>query len=86
MRYSASGGQDNPVGLVCGAVFTGKGDIRIVYGNPEHLKTAGGGCNSSKRRLTCVRLPLSRVLALSTSDNRGLCRHIFIMFITIILR
>ena len=35
---------------VCGAVLTGKGDIRILYSIPEHLKTAGGGCKSSNRR------------------------------------
>jgi len=31
MRYRASGGQDNPMGLVTGATILGKGYIRIVY-------------------------------------------------------
>merc|ERR1719319_1288405 len=70
-RYSASGGQDNPVGLVCGAVFTGKSDIRVVYSNPEHLKVAGAAYGGSNQRLTRVSLPLYGVLALTLSDNRG---------------
>ena len=31
MRYRASGVQDNPMGLVPGAIIPGKGYIRIVY-------------------------------------------------------
>ena len=59
------------MGLVCGAVLTGKGDIRVVYSNPEHLKVAGAAYGGSNQRLTRVRLPLYGVLALNLSDNRA---------------
>ena len=62
------------MGLVCGAVLTGKGDIRVVYSNPEHLKVAGAAYGGSNQRLTRVSLPLYGVLALTLSDNRGAWR------------